>query len=284
MSMSTPHVSQEVSGSQHAVHGTEVKPKEKDKGKKQEASAVTGAQVAAAAPTSTPQAGHASAPTPSAPLAATAAKSSPVDPLAFDDDGFTRINPDFFFYKVETEKQVGDTVTLERHRLRGILLARAMRPENERDREENAERGRLGQPPKSKGFFYVVQLTAPCTVFNHEKEPVQGKPGTIVWLDERYNMRGLRHLLPKVDGEGAILRFTEIGVKPSKKVDTSNGQKVWKIELYKKEHVATEESRMLLASPDIETMARQGDEFADNEESDVAPPEKREGTDESIPF
>jgi hypothetical protein len=223
----------------------------------------------------------ASTTSPSAPNGAKAAPAPappPVDPMDFEKDGGVRINPDFYFYKTQTELEVNGVTQLEKHRLRGYLLGRALRPLGDNDLTDNEKRAASGLPPKPPTYFYVVQLTQPCAVFSHDKERIEGKPGTIVWLDERHNMARLRHLLPRVDDKGQIVHVTEIGVLPTKRVTTSNGFNVWKLELYKWEHDVTTESRLLLASPDIESMARSGSEAAESVEEVTASAE------EEIPF
>lgn len=173
-------------------------------------------------------------------------------------DGWVLANPAFYFWKAATEQ--GDKIT--RHTLRGVVMGRAVRPLPKDATPEDIAKG-----PQ---FFYAIALTAPCVLFNHEGESIQADKGTIAWADERFNMRPLAKMLPLYDTNDVtkVKRVSEVQVTPTKKVDTGNGRKVWKLEIHRRDHQAAPVGVALLTQGDVETMAARADDPPPNAEDD----------------
>jgi hypothetical protein len=204
-----------------------------------------------------------------------------VDDAFWEKDGFQRMNPEVFFWKPATED--GDRIV--KHPLRGIVLARIERARTQRDEDDEKKTGKV-KPPQ---FFYLIALTAPCTLNDHEKQPVQGEHGTIAWVDERFNLAPIKAMLPKLGDDGRPTVVREVGIVPIKKVPTSNGQNVWKVRLYRKDHEAAKAGVPLLTHDEAASMVKNAENVVQKAAETGASSAETgassdEGTDKEIPF
>ncbi len=94
-------------------------------------------------------------------------------------------------------------------------------------------RKRLGKSKKRDGdFYYVIQLTAPCTAYKGAKDVVEtiaAKPGDRVTVDERASLEVLRDILEKSqkgdDDFEVIIRCL------GEKEVSNNGMEFWPFEV-----------------------------------------------------
>lgn len=142
------------------------------------------------------------------------------------------VNPEFFFYKPSFTEVVGKDEVIRKVDICGVVLARLRRiAKTPQELSDEARRGPM--------FYYVLTLTAPVFLFDHDKKGALRPRGTIVWLDERHNFKSLRSMLPKVDpATGNVLEYVEVGIQPIGKVSTSSGNNVWKFSVLRWTHKA----------------------------------------------
>jgi hypothetical protein len=131
-----------------------------------------------------------------------------------DEDDFTSVktNADLF-YKPELSVGSGETITL-----RGVPLKRNLRPASPKDKDKNDK------------FYFVIQTTAVTTVFDGDGNPVEAPIGTLVWADERYQMREVGMFLPHQTQSGETGAF-EVICRPTEKEDIGGGRTMWRIEV-----------------------------------------------------
>jgi len=91
--------------------------------------------------------------------------------------------------------------------------------------------GRFPKPGNRKGFIYQIRTTAACValvrVQDGEYEPTDIEPGTIVSVDERSALEGLRDL---VDGEDRW----EVFIRADEKRKLANGNQFWDFTIRKR--------------------------------------------------
>lgn len=114
--------------------------------------------------------------------------------------------------------------------------------------------------PANPGFYYLIMLTRPCAKLRAPgKKTIDGKPGEIVHLDERHQVRVLEHYLPRdvtdpLTGEVKRTGFVEVVVMATEKVSTGKGiQTVWLFDVHKR--VPRQDAVALLASVDVPQLA-----------------------------
>jgi hypothetical protein len=190
-----------------------------------------------------------------------------------DDDGFTRVNPEFYFWQPSTEED-GRII---KHTLFGIVLARFRRAidMNEPDIVKR-------NTPK---HYYVVVLTRPCVAKDHEKVSAMRPRGSIVQVDERFNLKGMVTMFPKLDENGEPVQVTEVKIDPIKTVPTGKGgNRVWKINLDAKKHSAPT-AKLLAASTTLQEIPLLSVEQAKalTSKSDEAPENTTNDLDDSFP-
>lgn len=122
---------------------------------------------------------------------------------------FQVVNPDLNWYKVEDRE--GNKIGI-----RGVVLERRQRPDN-------------------AGYYYVIGLTRPTTLFDRDQQPIPAIAGDYAWVDERYDLQALQKYLPRrtdgLNGVGAIMEIVEVVIIPTKKVTIKGGKSMWKFEI-----------------------------------------------------
>lgn len=180
----------------------------------------------------------------------------PTDDAGWEAEGFRLVNPAVYFYKPSVI--VEDRVV--RHKLTGIVLTRANRAYTERDRERD---DREGKKRKGSQHFFLVAVTRVCTLYDHEKRAIEAPPGTIAWVDQRFNLAPLDAMVPKLDpNTGRPTRVTEVGIEPIEKVSTRAGNNVWKFRLRAKEHEAAKAGVPLLSPIEASSMVQTAESYA----------------------
>lgn len=180
----------------------------------------------------------------------------PKDDAGWESEGYRTVNPPVFFYRPSSED--GDRIY--KHTMSGIVLARAKRAYTDKDRERDQKEGRR---QNANRYFYLVALTRPCVLFNHEKEKIDAGIGTIAWVDERFNLAPLATMLPILDKDGKRpVRVTEVVIQPDKKVATGSGNNVWKFRLRVKEFAANNAGVPLLSPAEATSMVQTAESYA----------------------
>jgi len=143
-------------------------------------------------------------------------------------EGFTIANPEELFWKCsdpETPIKLGaDLAPGVANVLRGIVLGREMRQADPED--DGRERDQ---------YYYHVVLTAPAILYGRRaadgSSPAhQCAAGFMAWVDERWDLQRMIHMLPKRDASGKIVSVTEAILTPLRKVAAAKGSR-WEIRL-----------------------------------------------------
>ena len=180
-------------------------------------------------------------------------------------EGFTVANPEELFWKCadpEAQIKLGqDLPPGSANVLRGIVLGREKRkPDPEDD-------GRQGDQ-----FFYHVVLTAPAILYGRRgadgSSPAHNcAAGFMAWVDERWDLQRMVHMLPKRDATGKIVSVTEAILTPLRKVPAPKGSR-WEIRLMAREVPASRVEVPLLEMPQV---GAKGDELPPADNSKAIP-------------
>lgn len=202
----------------------------------------------------------------------------PTTEAEWEAEGFQLVNPAVYFYKPQSIS--GDRIT--RHTLAGIVLTKANRAYTDTDKARDE---REGKKARKNQTFYLVALTRPCVLFDHEKVAVEAVPGAVAWVDHRFNLAPLDTMLPTLDPiSGRPARVTEVIIQPDKTVPTGNGNNVWKFKLRARRHEAAKVDVPLLSPSEASSMVRTAESYAASREDSEADEKESYDNGEPPPF
>lgn len=146
------------------------------------------------------------------------------------------VNLPIRFWAISAENEAGDKI---RPPIRGIILFRF----EVADDFGTNDRKRSDDEDARAAYIFLTTVDGVLVSDRDNEKPYQASAGTLVWVDEKSDLRVLRRFVPRWEGErmDRIVRCSEVLATPKKlaSFELPNGDpgKAWRIELKFLRHV-----------------------------------------------